>query len=198
MKGRGKNVEMDVSRNGSPRGRKQKHAGALDISGYTPDIEMSMTSRGAHYLDWAANKYPGVYSPYNIMLQAIQGYRRLPQLKNQEVDRLRNAIGRIREVLRRQYGRELVPQTGVGIRATVDDADKLKNVLPGKVRRLKGAVKAVNDTAQAIDLSTVPNSPEMLPYKAWAGRELKDVIKQISSKEFELKLLPPTTDGHKK
>jgi hypothetical protein len=189
-----KHSDGAVAKNRKPKAG----AGALDISGYVPKIEMTLAYRGAHYLNWAADKFPGVYTPYNIMLQATQGYKRLPQLRNDEVDRLRNAIGRIREVLRRQYGRDLVPQTGVGVRATVDDADKLKNVLPGKVRRLKGAVKAVNDTAQAIDLSTVPNTPEMLPYKAWAGRELKDVIKQISSKEFDLKLLPPSTDPTKK
>lgn len=177
-----------------PKARKPKRSKfTLDISKFTPNVKLTQSHRAAQYLDWAAKNYPGQYTPYNLMLQAIMGYGRTPRLKNAEVERLRNALGRIRAILLDQYDRDLVSQPGLGPRATVDDADKLKMVLPKKAARLASARVQFVTTANSIDPSHIPNSPEMKTLKEWFSRSVKDVVKQIGSKDFEAKLLPPST-----
>lgn len=167
----------------------------LDISKFSTDHKLSIPHRAAQYLDWAAKNYPHQYTPYNLMCQALMGYDRTPKLKNAEVERLRNSLGRIRTILVEKYDRDLVAQPGLGPRATVDDADKLKMVMPKKAARLASARAGFVNTANSIDTKAIPNSPELASLKDWFSRSVKDVVKQIGSKEFERKLLPPNTQA---
>lgn len=183
-------VNSDQEKPKRPKSKRSKFT--LDISKFTPNIKFSIPNRAAQYLDWAAKNYPGQYTPYNLMLQAIMGYERTPKLKNAEVERLRNSLGRIRAILVEKYDRELVSQPGLGPRATVDDGDKLKMVMPKKAARLASARVQFVTTANSIDPKQIPNSPEMNSLKDWFSRSVKDVVKQIGSKEFEAKLLPPS------
>jgi hypothetical protein len=173
------------------RAKSRRSKFTLDISKYETNHKLSIPNRAADYLDWAARNYPHQYTPYNLMCQALMGYDRTPKLKNAEVERLRNALGRIRAILVSKYGRDLVAQPGLGPRATVDDADKLKMVMPKKAARLASARSQFVTTANSIDARLVPNTPELMGLKDWFSRSVKDVVKQISSKEFEAKLLPP-------
>jgi hypothetical protein len=179
------------------RGRKTARGGrskfTLDISKFTTNHKLSIPHRAAEYLNWAAKNYPHQYTPYNLMCQALMGYDRTPKLKNAEVERLRNSLGRIRVILIEKYDRDLVSQPGLGPRATVDDADKLKMVLPKKSARLASARAGFVNTANSIDPKQIPNTPELAALKDWFGRSVKDVVKQIGSKSFEALLLPPST-----
>lgn len=176
-----------------PQTKSQRSKFTLDISKFQTDHKKSIPNRAAEYLDWAAKNYPHQYTPYNLMCQALMGYDRTPKLKNAEVERLRNSLGRIRQILVEKYERELVAQPGLGPRATVDDADKLKMVMPKKAARLASARAQFVSTANSIDPKLIPNSPELAALKDWFSRSVKDVVKQIGSKEFESKLLPPST-----
>lgn len=182
----------DVPRPSAPRKAKRSKF-TLDISKFETNHKLSIPHRAAQFLDWAAKNYPHQYTPYNLLLQAVMGYDRTPKLKNAEVERLRNASGRIRMLLVDKYARDLVVQPGLGPRATVDDADKLKMVMPKKAARLQSARISFVSTANSIDTKTIPNSPELSTLKDWFGRSVKDVVRQIGSKEFERKLLPPST-----
>jgi len=174
-----------------PKNKRSKFT--LDISKFTTNHKLSIPNRAAQYLDWAAKNYPHQYTPYNLMCQALMGYDRTPKLKNAEVERLRNSSGRIRAILVEKFERDLVVQPGLGPRATVDDADKLKMVMPKKSARLASARAQFVNTANSIDPKQIPNSPELASLKDWFARSVKDVVKQIGSKEFEAKLLPPST-----
>lgn len=164
-------------------------------NGLTYEIPMkfSNTQRAAHFLDWHAKHHPGTFIAYNEILKAITGVGRTPQLKSQEVEHLRKGATSIRKRLYELYGREMIALPGVGVRASIGDGDVLQNVMPKKSVRLQAARASFVRTAAGIDTAKIPNTPEMAPLKAWFGHAIKDVMKQISSPEFERKLLPPGT-----
>lgn len=184
---------MNMFSGGGRAAKSKRSKFTLDISKFEVDSKLSIAHRAAQYLDWAAKHYPHQYTPYNLLLQALMGYERTPKLSNAEVTRLRSASGRIRKLLVEKYARDLVVQPGLGPRATVDATDKLKMVMPKKAARLASARGQFVATANSIDPKLIPNTPEMAPMKDWFIRSVKDVVKQISSKEFEDKLLPPNT-----
>lgn len=164
------------------------------IEQYTTDMSLSLTQRAAHFLDWAAKNMPGDPIPYNVIVKKIMNLPQLPRLDNDTVDRFRRSAGAgLKKAMIDKYGREIVNLPGIGIRATVDDADRLANVAPIKARRLNAARKSFMITATGIDLRNVPNTPEYAGLKAWMGREVKHVLEKIGSEDFMRKLLPPGT-----
>lgn len=161
-------------------------------SGYVRDDALSIPQRVAHFLDWAATNKPGEFMPYNMIVQAIMGYKRMPQLASDEVQRVkRTASANVRQTLITKYDREIVSLPGVGVRATHSDADRLEHVAPKKARRLDGARRSFMITANAINLSNVPNTPAYASLKAWMEKDVRGVLRLIGSDEFERKLLPP-------
>lgn len=158
------------------------------------DLGMSRAQRGAEFLHWFAKKNPGVYVAYNELVQNINGYKRKPLLKSEEVEQMRKSMTAVKRLLFDKHEREIVSLPGVGIRASVDDADKLKNVVTKKAGRLQSARVSFVKTVSTIDQRTIPNTPELVPYKNWLNREVKDLMKQLSSAEFERKLLPPPSE----
>lgn len=162
------------------------------IDQYVKDETLSTTQRAAHFLDWAAKQAPKEFFPYNVIYKAIMGMPHMPRLDNEAVALFkRTATAGLRKALVTKYDREVINLVGVGIRASVDDADRLTNVAPMKARRLDSARRSFMLTAASIDLHNVPNTPAYAALKAWMGREVRDVIKQIGSPEFAMKLLPP-------
>jgi len=168
-----------------------KKNGALDIRGFKPDYKQALTTRAAHFLHWAAINYPRQYTPYNVLVKAVQGYSKMPQLKSEEVERMRAGMTRVREILRTRFQRELDSVPGIGVRATVDSADTLTVSLPKRMRRLESAKKAVTQTVSLIDTASIPDTAEMKPWKAWLNKDVGEVMKAITSPDFEKKLLPP-------
>ena len=164
---------------------------AIDSGAYPLDTTLSLPQRGAHFLDWAAKNFPGQYVSYNMFLKAIMGFSKTPRIDGDAVEQLRGRMGRIREILKKNYGREVDSQRGVGARATVDDADTLKTSLPGKMKRLHSAKKAVVETVNLIDPANIPNTPDMKALKNWMVTDVRDIMKTLTSPSFEAKLLPP-------
>lgn len=161
--------------------RKKKNSGALDISGYQHNPKLSITQRAAHYLDWSAREYPKQFTPYNLLVKAIMGFGTTPRLDSDAVNSLRSNMQRVKHYLVGTYGRELVSEPGVGVRATTDDADLLTTSLPVRLRRLQGAQKAVANTASLIDPTKIPDTPEMLKWKKWFKGDVKAALQTINA-----------------
>lgn len=166
------------------------------FSGYVRDDSLSVPQRVAHFLDWAATNKPGEFVAYNMIVQAIMGYKHMPRLDSEEVQRVKRAsAANVRSTLATKYDREIISLPGVGVRATFSDADRLEHVAPKKAKRLDGARRSFMLTANAIDLRSVPDTAAYAPLKRWLGHEVRDVLKLIGSPEFERKLLPPSTQA---
>jgi hypothetical protein len=161
---------------------------------YEVDQGLSKVQRAAHFLNWSALHHPGTYVPFNELLRSIQGYERKPQLKSEEVEHLRKNGSAIKKALWENYKREVISLPGVGIRASTDDADVLTNVVPKRASRLQSAKNNFVKSVTNIDPTKIPNTPALKPHKDWLQKEIKDLVKQIGSAEFERKLLPPAIE----
>lgn len=173
--------------------RKRKKNGALDVKQFQVDPGDAKSRRITSFLLWAAQKHPYEWLPYNVVVQAINGYRRLPRMDSEEVELVKNCMTGVRAQLQ-EHARELVSQPGIGIRATVDDADTLKVALPTKVKRFNAAKRAVITTASIIDPSAIPDTPENKPWLKWLKTSVKGVIRELESPAFNDKLLPPSSE----
>jgi hypothetical protein len=166
---------------------------AVNAGEYETNPKLRNPDRSAHFLDWAAKHYPKSYVPYNYLLKAIMGYERTPRLDSEDVDRLRSNLTRIRTILQEIYGRDLDTQPGVGVRATVDDADTTTVALPKKMRRLRSAQVGLKKTVDLIDLSKLPSTADMVPWKRWLTTDVKTIMKTLDSPDFAKRMLPPGT-----
>lgn len=158
-------------------------------------LKMTNGQRAAHFLDWNAKHKPGEFTAYNLLFKQITGVGRTPQLKSEEVEHLRRHSQTIKKVLFDTYGREMISLPGVGVRASIDDADVLKNVVPKKASRLQSARVGFLKTVSNIDQKNIPDTAELKPLKSWLNREVRELVKQISAPEFERKLLPPAAES---
>jgi hypothetical protein len=170
-----------------------------DISTYKFDPEMSQTKRIAHFLDWASQHMPKEFLPYNVVLKAVMGYKHLPRLDTKEVLFIRHAITRVRKTLLDTYKKGLVSMPGVGVLATVDDADMVINDVAKKGQRVQSAVNSFTASVNVVNPANIPKTAEMAPYQKYI-RQAKDVAALFGTSEFMQKLLPPktATDDKKK
>lgn len=168
-----------------------------NIHSFKFDPSMSKADRLVEFLDWGARNHPGQFCPYNFAVKAINGYSRTPMINSREVEALRSSFNRVNKKLQERYGRSLFQVPGVGVRATVDVADATQNVMTKKSSRLNAARNAYVQTAQLLDPSKIPDTPELRPWKQWLKTSVKDVLKTISSPDFEQRLLAPHDDDKK-
>jgi len=169
------------------------HQKKKDISTYEFIPEMSQTKRVAHFLDWAAKHMPKEFLPYNVVLKAISGYKHLPRLESKEVEFIRSAITRVRKVLLATYHRGTVTMPGIGVRATVDDADMVVHDVAKKGQRVTSAMNAFTASVNVVNVANIPKTAEMAPYQKYI-RQAKEVVGLFGSQEFLQKLLPPKTE----
>ena len=167
------------------------------IGDYKFNAKMSKTNRIADFLDWAARNYPRQFVPLNLVVKAIQGYSRTPQINSREVETTKAAMGRVNGILQGQYERSLYSVSGLGVRATVDSGDAAQTVMPKKSSRLKAAKNSFLATANLIDPAKIPDTPEMRPWKQWIKVSVRDIVKTISAPDFEQRLLAPRSDSDK-
>ena len=159
---------------------------------YKAPMEQPVGRRIAHLLDWAAVKLPGKWIPVHYVVRFMMGYDHTPRMANEEVQRVRKMCStNVRRILEREYSRELLHQTGVGVRATVDSADVLKHKLPQRAARFNNARAALENTAARVDVKDLPNTKEMAPWKAWFEKSVMPVVKTLKAQGVETKLLPP-------
>lgn len=170
------------SRVGGPR---FEHAAMLVALGKND----TRAQRIAYYLDWCASKLPLQYQPFNVVVQEINGYARLPRMDAEEVSTVRGSMHTIRRILQQKYERDL-DVGGGGARATISDEDAASVVLPKKMKRLRSAKNAVVTTHSLIDPAAIKD-PRI---KAYLTKSVREVIKLIGSEDFDRKLLPPVSE----
>jgi hypothetical protein len=147
------------------------------------------SDKKVHFLDYMAKAVPYEYVPYPHYLKAVRDLGRLPSSTSLDVIKLQQCVSNIREKLFKRFGRDLLVQAGVGVRATVDEDDRLNHhrTLQG---RAKNAVAKVNAHAATVNVTKIKDA------KAKAGFiEARKVIGTMNESMLKLaKLLPPKTE----
>lgn len=162
----------------------------LTFKGYHHDSHMTIPERAAHALDWAAAHNRGQVVPYNILLKAAMGYSRTPRLQTQEVEQLRTKMSRVRQILEKTYGRALVSVPGIGVRATSDGEDAVKNAAQPAGVRLERAAKLFKQRLALVDQAQVKDKDLL----AWL-RGAKAHVKQIDAGTFDDLAKPKQIEG---
>ncbi len=169
--------------------RKQKNT--FSISDFHVDPEMRRPARIAAFLHWYAQHQPYVWAGYNEVLQATNGLGYKPRLSNDEVRVIKGAMHRAGQILMETYGRAVISNRGLGIRATVDAADTVRHVATKRAKRAERAIVSLAQVDEIVDVSAIPNTPENKALKQWYQRDVRGILKQVSDAEFLTKMLPP-------
>lgn len=162
----------------------------IDTKLYKVDLDLPVSQRIANYLNWAAEKYPYVYSTYPILTKAVLGLPNTPRPDSRWIESIRHAMTHAKLVLYKLYSRSVDSQPGVGLRATVDDADVAVVVMPKKVTRFIAARKQVTDTRALIDLKKLPENEEGRRHRAWLSKDVDSILKALDEAKW-MKALPP-------
>jgi hypothetical protein len=171
----------------------KKPPGMLTFQSFNVNSQLSIPERTAQALDWAARTYPRQLVPYNVLLQAVMGFEKMPRLNDQQIEQLRSKMGRVRVILRTKYARGLVSEPGAGVRATVDSADQLKTaVVRSAARHHRSGVALASETS-LVNINEVPNTPENAKLVKWYKTDLRTTLAQIGSPQFH-KLLEPVPE----
>jgi len=161
------------------------------LKSYKTDEKLSLTARAAHLLDWAAKHVPTKYVPFNLLYKHSMGQAQTPQNGNKDVLALRRRSQTIRQALEREYNRELLVQSGMGMRATVDSEDVVKNKLPQRTSRFLAAKAALTKTVERVDIKELPRrTAEDKAWSDWAA-DVAQTMNQLGNGKLDTKLLPP-------
>jgi hypothetical protein len=160
-----------------------------DFIKHVLDARMTIPARAASALNYFAEKCPYAILPYNFLLQAVMGYDRRPPVGGEEVRLFRGKMTATSKILHEKYGRGRHSVTGVGVRATVDDADRLVTVVPRKGVAAIAAAKALSREMSAIDIKKVPNTPELKAHRDWYLSNSKNILTDAT--DLINRLLPP-------
>lgn len=185
--------EQAVEATSKPRSKKSG-----SNSGYVPDTELPLAKRIAHFLDWAAEHRPKEFIQYTEITKEIMGYSHMPRAKTAEVEHIQKTASRSRTVLRKEYKRGMVSKPGLGVRATVDDADMTMNVLTKRAKTLAGAGAKFVETHSDIDPTKLSTTGEIGKYREWLTHEAADTVKKLTAPSFKQSLLPPGSPDKKK
>ncbi len=161
------------------------------LSSFSPDTSLAVNKRVVQLLEWAAKHAPERYLPLHLCVKAVMGYTHTPRLNNEEVDRLRKSLTSVRRMLEAEHNRELLHQTGIGIRATISSYDVLKNKMPQRARRLANAHAAALKTAERIDPKTLPATAEAAGWKKWLTKTVQPSLAAINAEATTQLSLPP-------
>lgn len=128
------------------------------VASYTPlDRAPYESDKKVHFLDYMAVTVPYTFVPYNIYLQAIRGLGRPPSPANIDVIKLAGAAGNIREKLFKKFNRDLRILPGYGVRATVDEDDRLNRHYELQ-SRARNAVAKVTAHASTINTNLIKDA----------------------------------------
>ena len=125
------------------------------IAQYKPPLQGTLVERICHFLDWAAVNCKMQYFQHNIVCKVVNNYQHTPRMDNKEVDTVRSAMYRVKKTLRKKYQRELHFKPGMGVRATVDDNDKVQYGLTTAAKGLINKKKNLDEVASIINPSNL-------------------------------------------
>lgn len=160
------------------------------IAAYRPDElvkKMTLPHRIAHFLNWAAANMRMVFFQPNIICRAINGYDRTPRPDTKEVDTIRSAMQRAKKILLDDYKRGYHFERGMGVRATVDDNDKVSASVATAAKRVVSAKENMDKITVTVDEAKLGKS------EAAYFRGVTEASKRITATHIRA-LLPPKSD----
>jgi hypothetical protein len=146
------------------------------ISNYTPLVGAQYeTDKKAHFLDYMAR------------------LSRTPAVNSESVEQFRKSMSSVRRKLLKTYNRDVDPLQGVGIRASVDEADRLRHH-----QRLRGRI--VTAVGNAVAHAATIDAEKIKDQKLRAGFvESRKALGSTSESVTRLmKLLPPKPEDKRK
>ena len=159
------------------------------LSDYKFDAKWSRVMRIAHFLNWAAEHLPYDLIPHNEICRAISGYDRTPAHNSKEVESVRSSMSAVRTKLESDmFKRGLISEIGVGVRASVDATDVVKNCIPvrhDRIRRGKVALIRTSGLVGSADKITDPS------WRNWFNTAITPLVAKINNPEFQKFLQPP-------
>lgn len=159
---------------------------------FKPDLEMSISERGAAFLDWAAKKFPGRAITYQQITKVVFALPRVPSENSKEVDTFRkNRMTRIREILFSKYKRAVVAHPGFGIRATKDSEDVARTDMELKAKKVRTAISNLDRSRSLIDVSKITD-PKLVERVNSIGDSLRSL--NSSALQTRLRLPAPQED----
>lgn len=168
-----------------------------DFSFYKKEDADHLSLRMAKLLAAASHEKPGVFIAPNIAVREVMGYDHTPRIHSDEVDKMRTRYSAIRKILREKFKKDLLIETGVGVRATTGSSDLLVRSLTKSVKKLTTAKNEVVQVDGLIDMKDVPHTPELAPYRAMYTQQIKPLLKSLISPDFVASLKLPETAGKK-
>lgn len=111
--------------------------------------------RLAYVLNKAAEDYPYRFMKKSWLAKHVFGLTRLPDEDSVQAKSISNMISSAKKYLDKIHGRTAFSRRGAGVRATVDDADRAKNVVEGAGRRASSAVRSYTAHVNAIDIRNI-------------------------------------------
>jgi hypothetical protein len=166
------------------------------LSEYEPPKQAPYaTDKKAHFLDYMAKTCPDDIIPYNICVQATTGLSRKPAANAKDVVAFAKSIGSVREKLLRLYNRDLYILSGVGVRASFNEDDRIQRHKQLRARVVSAHYKA-DAHAATVDVDKIKN------LKAKAGfiesrRTLGSLSESMNKMMKTLQLQPKPEDRKK-
>ena len=152
------------------------------------DLSQSIPHRTASAMNYCAEANPKELIPYPILYQMVYGLRKRPPNNQKEVVLFRKRINGAMKILHEKFGRGRYSVPGVGVRATVDSADRLTTEIPRKRSVAVAANRSLAQSMSAIDIRTVPSTPEFKEHKDWFVKNSKHILDE--SNDLIKRLLP--------
>jgi hypothetical protein len=160
----------------------------VNITDYQPDLEAGMTRRIADCLSWFSEQAPKRPISYPELLKAVKKEKRKVTEDSPEIRRFKGLFVRANEILREEYGKEIMLIHGFGVRASTSDEDLAGGKLGRRASRAAKAVRQFRITADLIDHRKISNKA----LRAWTAN-MKHEANQLSTVEDRLLLTAPAT-----
>jgi hypothetical protein len=147
---------------------------------YPLDNNMTVPHRVAHCLNWAAEYHPFYPLTYMVLYQAIMGLAQPPRKDNKEVELIKSRNQAVKKILHERYKKGLVIIPGMGVRATVDDADRFKNCAKRAVKRVESAALGAHRELSSVDAKNIENTPDNQEAINFLSKEKKLTLGSIN------------------
>lgn len=122
----------------------------VKIEDFEIDTKDGISRRIAKCLHWYAEKAPGRAVKLPELYKVIHQKSRRPNEDSKEVQVLKRDVYRANNILSTEFNMHVKYITGVGVRATFNDDDKL-SVYESRNRRVVKAIRLRNATGETID-----------------------------------------------
>jgi hypothetical protein len=157
--------------------------------------QLSRAARLAFILDWWATVAPFEPIDYSELLKLMEGYSHWPRKDNKECRKVAGQLTLAGQILETKYHRRKRVDRGIGVRASVDDEDVLKNFLPDDARTTSRQTKRFQQRVQNVNISKVPNTLENRPHIQWYRSDAQRIVKEMSEGDFATRMLPPSAES---